>query len=234
MSQRQPNTPNGFVAARAYEDPPLTVFYTTAAVEPAQKFYVFHQRHLGKSANIDEYGSPTENAMIATSHSQENACVVGKAVRKSINQAARQADSEVTSNDLRIIHDAVNLIQTSLRDFSVDVHEPKHVAAGSARAGVHLHRPIGLASNKLIAKPRGEINRVIGASAVSDNNLSSGRSLPQMLKKWSYQRRLVENWNDHRELHFELNLCPWFWCVQLIKTSNQMRADEGKNGGIDI
>jgi hypothetical protein len=152
-------------------------------VEPAQKFYVFHQRHLGKSANTDEYGSPAENPVIAASHSQKDAGVMSKAVGKSINQAARQADSEVATNDLRIIHDALNLIQTFLRDFSVHMHEPQHVAAGSARAGIHLHGSIGFASNKLIAKARGKINRTIGASAVSDNNLSSGRSLAQMLKK---------------------------------------------------
>jgi hypothetical protein len=79
-------------------------------VEPAQKFYVFHQRHLGKSANIDEYGSPAENPMIAASHSQKDAGVMSKAVRKSINQAAWQADSEVTANHLRVVHDAFNLI----------------------------------------------------------------------------------------------------------------------------
>src|SRR5437016_7010906 len=157
----------------SYEDPALTVFYATAAVEPEQKFDVFHQRHLRKSANIGEYGSPAENAVIAASHSQKDAGVMSKAVRKSINQASRQANSEVTANDLRVIQDARNLIQTSLRDFSVHVHEPKHVAAGGARAGIHLHGPIGLASNKLIAKARGEINRAIAASAVSDNNLSS-------------------------------------------------------------
>src|SRR6266567_1713999 len=65
----------------------------------------------------------------------------------------------------------------------VHVDEPKHVAAGNARAGIHLHGSIGLASNKLIAKARGEINRAIAASTVSDDNLSSGRSLAQMLKK---------------------------------------------------
>jgi hypothetical protein len=121
--------------------------------------------------------------VIAASHSHKDAGVMSKAVRKSINQAARQADSEVTANNLRVIHDALNLIQTSLRDFSVHVHEPKHVAAGSARAGIHLHGSIGFASNKLIAKARGKINRAIAASAVSDNNLSSGRSRAQMLKK---------------------------------------------------
>jgi len=108
---------------------------------------------------------------------------MSKAVRKSINQASRQANSEVTTNDFWVIHDTLDLIQTSLRDFSVHVHEPKHVAAGSTRAGIHLQGPIGFASNELIAKARGEINRAIAASTVSDNNLSSGRSLAQMLKK---------------------------------------------------
>ena len=106
-----------------------------------------------------------------------------KAVRESINQSSRQANSEVTANDLRVIQDARNLIQTSLRDFSVHVHEPKHVASGSTRAGIHLQGPIGFASNELIAKARGEINRAIAASTISDDNLSSGRSLAQMLKK---------------------------------------------------
>jgi hypothetical protein len=63
------------------------------------------------------------------------------------------------------------------------MYEPKHVTVSSARAGIHLHGPIGLASNKLIAKARGEINRAIGASAVCDNNLGSGCSLAQVLKK---------------------------------------------------
>ncbi|HEY8649976.1 MAG TPA: hypothetical protein VIL70_03585, partial [Chthoniobacterales bacterium] len=40
----------------------------------------------------------------------------------------------------------------------------------------------------------------IGASAVRDNNLSSGRSLSEVLKKCSYQRRLVEYRNNDREL----------------------------------
>jgi len=55
--------------------------------------------------------------------------------------------------------------------------------AGSTRAGIHLQGPIGFASNELIAKARGEINRAIAAAPVSDNNLRSRRSLAQMLKK---------------------------------------------------
>jgi hypothetical protein len=81
-------------------------------VELAKKFDVFHQRHLRKSAYIEKGTSPAEYAMIAAAYSQQNACVMSKAVREPINQALRQANSEVTANDLRIIHDARNLIQT--------------------------------------------------------------------------------------------------------------------------
>jgi hypothetical protein len=45
------------------------VLDTAKAVEPSEKFYVFHQRHLGKSANIEESSSPAEYSVIAASHS---------------------------------------------------------------------------------------------------------------------------------------------------------------------
>jgi hypothetical protein len=42
-------------------------------MEPAKKFDVFHQRHLGKSAYVKEGSSPAEYAVIAAAHSQQNA-----------------------------------------------------------------------------------------------------------------------------------------------------------------
>jgi len=167
----------------------------------AKKFYVFHQRHLWKSANVPEDRSPAEYAVIAASHSQQNACVVGEAVRESINQPLRQANPEVTANDIRLIHYAPDLIQTSQWQFSIDMDEPKNLTARSACTGIHLYGPIRLASNKLIAKARGEVDRAIGASAIRDNNLGSGRSLAQVLEKWPYQQRLIKNRNNDRELH---------------------------------
>jgi len=38
-------------------------------MEPAEKFYIFHQWHVGKSANIEEGRSPAEYSVIAASHS---------------------------------------------------------------------------------------------------------------------------------------------------------------------
>jgi hypothetical protein len=186
--------------SRTYDDPTLAALYTTTAVEPAKKFYVFHQRHFGKFAYVEEGSSPAENAVIAASHPQQNTCVMSKAVRESINQASRQADSEVPSSDIRIFHDAPNLIQTGRRNFGVHVDKPKDVTIRGARAGIHLAAAIALALNKLITKTDGKPICAIGASAVRDNNLSSGHSLAQMFKKRSYQRRLVEYRNNDREL----------------------------------
>jgi hypothetical protein len=80
------------------------------------------------------------------------------------------------------------------------MHEPEHIATRSARAHVHLHGPIGLAPNELIAKVHAQLSRPIGASSVRDNNFRFGRSITQMLKKWTYERRLIQNRNNDREL----------------------------------
>jgi len=156
------------------------------AMELANKSNIFHQRHLGESADVQEDSSPAEYAVIAASHSQQKACVMRKTIRESINQPLRQANPEVTADDTRVIHYALDLIQTSQWQFSIDMDEPKDVTARSTRTDIHLYGPIRLASNKLIAKARGEIDRSIGTSAIGDNNLSFGRSLLQMQKKWPY------------------------------------------------
>jgi hypothetical protein len=71
-----------------------------------------------------------------------------------------------------------------------------------ARTGVHLYRATGLAYDKLIAKALREISRAIGASALGDDNFSASRSLAQVSQEWSYQRRLVEDRNNDRDLHW--------------------------------
>jgi hypothetical protein len=125
---------------------------------------------------------------------------MSKAVRKAINQASRQANSKVTANDIWIIHDAPDLIQTLQWQFRIDMDKPKDVPVCHTRACIHLHGTTALALDKLITKTIGEPICAIGASAVRDNNLSSGRSLSEVLKKCSYQRRLVEYRNNDREL----------------------------------
>jgi hypothetical protein len=74
-----------------------------------------------------------------------------------------------------------------VRDFGIDMHEPKDVTVRGTSARVHLDRSIALAYDNLIAKAGREISRVIGASAVGDNNLRFWRSVTQMLKKWAYE-----------------------------------------------
>jgi hypothetical protein len=64
-----------------------------------------------------------------------------------------------------------------------------------------LYGAIALAQHKLIAKPRREISRAIRASALGDDNFSASCSLAQLSQEWSYQRRLVEDRNNDRDLH---------------------------------
>jgi hypothetical protein len=97
-----------------------------------------------------------------------------------------EANSEVTANDIRIIHDARDLIQTLQWQFRVDMDKPKDLPARGARAGIHLPATTAIARDKLITKSGGQPICPIGASAIRDDNLSSRRSIPQMLKKWSY------------------------------------------------
>ena len=170
-------------------------------MESAKKFYIFHQWHVGKSANIEEGSSPAEYPVIAAAHSQQNSCVMSKTVREPINQASRQANSEVAANDIRIIHDARDLIQTLQWQSSIDMDKPKDVSVRSARAGIHLPGTTAIALDNLITKSGSKPICAIGASTVCDNDLSFRRSLAQMLKERSYQRRLIEYRDDDRELH---------------------------------
>ena len=169
-------------------------------MESAIKFYVFHQRHFGKSAYIEKGTAPAEYAVITASNSQQNACVMSKAVRESINQAARQANSEVTAHDIRIVHDVRDLIQTFQWQPGIDMDKPKDLPARGERAGIHLPGTTAIALDQPITKSGGEPIRAVGTSAVGDNDLGFWRSLAKMLKKRVYQRRLVKNRDDDRDL----------------------------------
>jgi hypothetical protein len=125
---------------------------------------------------------------------------MSKAVRESINRPSRQANSEVTANDIRIFHDAPDLIQTLQWQSRIDMDKPKDLPARGARTGIHLPPTTATALDKLITKSSSEPICAIRASAVCNNNLRFRRPLAQVLKKRSDQRRLVKNRNDDRDL----------------------------------
>ena len=54
------------------------------------------------------------------------------------------------------------------------MQEPKHIAAGGSRSGIHLSGATALALDELIAKSGSESSRAIGAPAIHDNDFSSG------------------------------------------------------------
>src|SRR5215813_3292253 len=99
-----------------------------AAVQQAKKFHVFHQRHGGKSANIYKCSSTTEDSMIAASHSEQHTCVMCEVVRQPIDQVSRQANPKVAAGNIRIGHDARDLIQTLRWHFDICVDKPKDIS----------------------------------------------------------------------------------------------------------
>jgi hypothetical protein len=104
-----------------------------------------------------------------------------------------QANSKKTACDFRIMHDALDFLQTTPRNFRIDMDKPKGVAVRGACSGIHLNRPTRLAYAKLIAKAGREISSAIGAPTVGDDNLRFWRSVTQMLKKWAYEGRLIKD-----------------------------------------
>jgi hypothetical protein len=162
-------------------------------MEPAEKFDIFHQGYLWKSANVEEGRSPAEYAVIAAPHAKQNSCVMSKAVRESIDQTSWEANPKIPARNIRIIHDLGNVVQTSLRESNVGMQEPKYLAASDASAGIHLPCSTAIALHQLIAKFGGEPICAIGTSAVRNNDLRFRRSLAKVPKKRPYQRCLVKN-----------------------------------------
>src|SRR5438309_10178839 len=101
--------------------------------------------------------------MVATSHSQQDPGIMRKAVRQSINGASRQTNSKKTSRDLRLIHDLLDLVQTSPRNSGIDMDKPKNVAMCGTCPSIHLHGPNGFAPDDLIAKAHTQLSCFISS-----------------------------------------------------------------------
>jgi hypothetical protein len=166
-----------FVAARAYHNSLVAVHHAAAAMQPAKKFHIFHQRDRGKSADINKRGSPAEDSMIAASYSEQHACVMRETVCQPINQPSRQANPKIAADNIRMLHDARDLIQTLPWHFDIRVDKPKDLPVRGVCPSIHLRSPTPLALNKPIAMTCSEFSGTIRTSAIGDNNFSSRRSL---------------------------------------------------------
>src|SRR5437879_324027 len=124
-------------------------------------------------------------------------------VRQPINQPSRQANPKISADNIRMLHDARDLIQTLQWHFDIRVDKPKDLPVRSVCPSIHLRSPTPLALNKSIAKVGSELSGAVDASAVGDDNFGSGRSLAQVSEKSSYQRCLINDRNNDRKLHFE-------------------------------
>src|SRR5438105_5261216 len=128
-------------------------------------------------------------------------------VRQPINQPSRQANPKISADNIRMLHDARDLIQTLQWHFDIRVDKPKDLPVRSVCPSIHLRSPTPLALNKPIATTCSEVSGAIRTSAIGDNNFGSGRSFAQVSEKSPYQRRLVENRNNNRKLHLNNYTC---------------------------
>jgi hypothetical protein len=175
----------------------------TAAAKSPKKFNIFHERHVWKSPSVNKRCSSAEHSMIAASHPEQEPCVMRKAVRQSVyGRRGRQADPKETATDFWIAHYPPNLIQRFQRHFDVGMQKPQNIAAGGIGSDVHLFRTAAPAApDNLIAEALRQLVGAVSARAIDDNNFRPTGSLAQIREKRAYQRRLIKDRNNNRDLH---------------------------------
>ena len=126
-----------------------------------------------------------------------------KAVRQSVHgRRGRQADTKETATDFWIAHYPPNLSQRFQRHFGIGMQEPQDIAGGSSGSYVHLFRTAALAApDNLIAEALRQLVGAVSARAIDDNNFRPVGSLAQIQEKPAYQRRLIKDRNNDRDLH---------------------------------
>jgi hypothetical protein len=175
----------------------------TAAAKSPKKFHIFHERHVWKSPRVNKRCSSAEHSMIAASHPEQEPCVMRKAVRQSVyGRRGRQADPKETATDFWTAHYPPNLIQRFQRHFGVCMEKPENIAACGIGSDIHLFRTAALAApDNLIAEALRELVGAVSARAIDDNNFRPTGSLAQIREKRAYQRRLIKDRNNNRDLH---------------------------------
>jgi hypothetical protein len=174
-----------------------------AAAKSPKKFHIFHERHVRKSPSGNKRCSPTEHSMIAASHPEKNSCVMCKAVRQSVyGRRRRQADPKETATDFWIAHYPPNLIQRFQRHIGVCMQKPQNIAVCVIGADVHLFCTATIAaSDNLVAEAFRQLVGTVSARAVDDNNFRPTGAFAQVREKRAYQRRLIKDRNNNRDLH---------------------------------
>jgi hypothetical protein len=175
----------------------------TAAAKSPKEFHIFHERHVWKSPSVNKRCSPAKHSMVAASHPEQKPRVMRKAVRQPVyGRRSRQADPKETATDFWIAHDPPNLTQRFQRHFGVGMQKPQNIAACGTGSDVHLFGTAAIAApDNLIAEALRQLVGAVSARAIDDDNFRPTGSVAQVRKKWAYQRRLIKDRNDYRNLH---------------------------------
>src|SRR5258707_14111238 len=126
-----------------------------------------------------------------------------KAVGKRLSaRRGRQGDQKEPATDFWIAHYPPNLIQRFWRHVGVGMQKPQDIAACGIGSDVHLFRTAALAApDNLIAEALRQLVGTVSARAIDDNNFRPTGSLAQFREKRAYQRRLIKDRNNNRDLH---------------------------------
>ncbi len=171
-------------------------------MESPEKFDILHQRNLWKAADLGKNAAPAKYSVITAPHSEQDTCVMRKAVCQAINRRVRrQADSEKTAGHTRIDHNASDFIKTSPRHFCIRMEKPEKIAARRGGTGVHLDGSPMFTQDHLVTEARGEIRSVIPASSVRDHDFRFRSALAQMSQKWLQPQSFIKNGNNNRNPH---------------------------------
>src|SRR4029450_2944914 len=77
--------PHHFIAPRARRYSFVAVHDAATPAKSPKKFHIFNERHIWKSPSANKRFSPAEDSVVAASHSKQEARVMRKAVRQSVN-----------------------------------------------------------------------------------------------------------------------------------------------------
>ena len=191
-----------FVAARAYDNPALDAWNTSAAPQLPKKFDIFHKRNFRKTADAFERATLAKHPMIAAAHAQQKTGVMSETIGQPVNESrAWQANSKKTSGHISILEQLANFIQTVIGHFGIYVQKPEHIAPRHFRSRIQLLRSSTLSLQHAGTKSFGQFSCPVRATAVDNDDFCTRCALPQLSKERLNQRSFVEDRNNDRNKH---------------------------------
>jgi hypothetical protein len=183
-----------FVATRTDNEPRLGNADAAVTPERPEKFYIFHQRHFGETADLLEYRAPAKESVIATTHPQQSAGVMSKRIGQAVNEfRPRQPNAKKTASTFGVAKYLLDGSNAADRWPHIRVQKPEYVASGRARTGIHLNRPAAFAREQTIAQRSRNLSGGIETSAIDDDDFRMRRDRAEIPQKIVNVARFIKD-----------------------------------------